>query len=196
MNTMTPPEPSSTASLADLVAAVGDRLTPSEEALARTVLADPTVVAFGTVADLARHVDVSAPTVVRFARTLGFDGYADLQDHVRSNVARSITRPSARIRAEQTEASAVRSELLGAIDHVFAHLTAERIGALTAPITAARVVYVVSGETSQAGARVFASGMSMLGRPVVELTDDAVGAQLGGVDPTDVVVVFDFHRYR
>jgi len=191
MDTVLPPD-----SLADLVAAVNDQLTPSEHRLAREILDDPTTVAFGTVADLARLVGVSRPTVVRFARTLGFEGYAELQAHMQASLADTITRPRGRIRSRGVAVSRVRGELLTAIEHLFQHLTDDRTTMMVAPIVAARTVFVCSGETAQAGAHVLASGLRMLGKDVVFIEDQRSGGQLAHAAPGDTVVVFDFHRYR
>ena len=59
-------------SIQDLIATVGSRLTPTERRLARLVSDDPTLLAFGTVSDLAARADTSHPSVVRFAAKLGF----------------------------------------------------------------------------------------------------------------------------
>jgi len=54
----------------DLVAAVSRELTPTERRIAREVLDEPTLLAFGTVSDLASRVGTSRPTIVRFANKL------------------------------------------------------------------------------------------------------------------------------
>ena len=77
----------SPASAPDLVAAVSGDLTPAERRIAEAVLAEPTLLAFGTVSDLASRVGTSRPTVVRFANKLGFAGYTQLQKHVRSDLS-------------------------------------------------------------------------------------------------------------
>jgi len=69
-------------STSTLIAAVSNDLTPTERRIAEAVLEDPSLLAFGTVADLARQVGVSRPSVVRFAVKLGFDGYTSLQESV------------------------------------------------------------------------------------------------------------------
>lgn len=50
-------------------------LRPSEQRLARSVLAAPAATADLTISDLAGRDDVSTATVARFCRSLGFDGY-------------------------------------------------------------------------------------------------------------------------
>src|SRR5210317_1204725 len=86
----------------ELVAAVSGDLTPKERLIAEAVLAEPTLLAFGTVSDLADRVGTSRPTIVRFANKLGFDGYTQLQQHVRSDLSHQLARPSERIRHDDT----------------------------------------------------------------------------------------------
>ena len=62
-------------SLSQLIAAAGDRLTPTERRIAEAVVAEPTLLAFGTVSNLAAAVGTSRPSIVRFATKLGFEGY-------------------------------------------------------------------------------------------------------------------------
>ena len=185
----------SVTSTTDLIASAGDRLTPSERRIAEAVVADPTVLAFGTVSDLAERCGTSRPTVVRFAHKLGFAGYTELQQHVRDDVASRLTSPSERIRTEAA-AARDRDSLEASLQATLRDLTPDRLAALAAPIVKAESVWILSGETSRAAAHALRSGLSML-RPGVVLVDDhAVGRTLGGSDAADVAVVFDFHRYR
>ncbi|MDH5520347.1 MAG: hypothetical protein OEZ14_07430, partial [Acidimicrobiia bacterium] len=89
---------STTQNLSDRIASAGSSLTPTERRLARLALDDPTAIAFGTVADLAREAGTSGPSVVRFAAKLDFDGYGGLQDHVRASLTEQLRRPTDRIR--------------------------------------------------------------------------------------------------
>ena len=102
----------------DLIAAVGDRLTPAERRIAEAVLAEPTLLAFGTVSDLAGRVGTSRPSIVRFANKLGFDGYTQLQEHVRRGLSQRLARPSDRIRKDDAMLPA-RALLEGALASVF-----------------------------------------------------------------------------
>ena len=85
-------------SIQERIAEVGIRLTPTERRIAQTVLDDPTLLAFGTVADLAKEAKTSHPSIVRFATKLGFEGYTDLQGWVRQGVADQLGTPGQRIR--------------------------------------------------------------------------------------------------
>jgi RpiR family transcriptional regulator, carbohydrate utilization regulator len=61
------------------IALVLDRLSPAERKVAEMVAADPAGTMAATVASLARAAGVSEPTVVRFCRSLGYEGFADLR---------------------------------------------------------------------------------------------------------------------
>jgi DNA-binding MurR/RpiR family transcriptional regulator len=184
------------ASAPDLVAAVSSELTPTERRIAEEVLAEPTLLAFGTVSDLANRVGTSRPTIVRFANKLGFEGYTQLQRHVRSDLSHRLARPSERIRHEREQSPGAKAAMNHAIASVFEALDGERLEQLAVPILRADKVWILSGETSQAGAHKLHSGLSIV-RPGVFLLDERTfGADACDAGPRDVAVVMDFFRYR
>lgn len=180
-----------------LIAAVGDDLTPTELRIAAAVLNDPSLLAFGTVAQLAREVGTSRPSVVRFAVKLGFDGYTDLQATVRRGLSHQLFRPSDRIRQdEETKGAPARVALTDAVAAVFDSLDEATLATIGDPVAEAAAVWIVTGETSQAGANALLSGLSIV-RPRVTLVEShTVGTALTDATPADVVVVFGFYRYR
>lgn len=186
----------SSRSAPDLVAAVSSELTPSERRIAEAVLAEPTLLAFGTVSDLASRVGTSRPTIVRFANKLGFEGYSQLQRHVRNELSHRLARPSERIRHEEGKAPAARTAIANAIASVFEAVDGERLDKLAAPILRANRVWILSGETSQAGARKLHSGLAIIRSGVRLLEERTFGADACDAGPHDAVVVMDFFRYR
>ena len=54
-------------------------LAPAEQRVARLVLSDPRSFANLPVTELAERAHVSKPTVVRFCRSVGYDGLADFK---------------------------------------------------------------------------------------------------------------------
>jgi DNA-binding MurR/RpiR family transcriptional regulator len=184
------------ASTTDLVAAVRSELTPTERRIAEAVLAEPTLLAFGTVSDLATRMGTSRPTIVRFANTLGFKGYTQLQRHVRTDLSHRLARPSERIRHENEIVLPARVAIDAAITSVFDALDGARTAELAGPIIHAEKVWVLSGETSQAGAHAFHSGLSMVRPGVRSLEEHSFGTDLSDAGPRDAAVVFDFFRYR
>ena len=184
------------ASAPDLVAAVSGDLTPAERRIAEAVLAEPTLLAFGTVSDLATRVGTSRPTVVRFANKLGFAGYTQLQRHVRSDLSHRLARPSERIRHEEGKSPGAKAAINNAISSVFQAVDGPRLGELAAPILRAENVWILSGETSRAGAHALHSGLSMV-RPNVRLLEETrFGSDACDAGKHDAAVVMDFFRYR
>lgn len=182
-------------SIHDLIATAGDRLTRTERRIAAAVVENPTLLAFGTVSDLADHVGTSRPSIVRFAMKLGFEGYSDLQAQQRDQVSSQLSRPTHRIRQQQ-ETGPLRRSLHDAIDGVFDSLTEERLDSLVKPMVEAGHVWILSGETSLAGAHKLYSGLSMLRSDVRLVTEHAMGRDLAGAGAGEAAVVFDFRRYR
>jgi len=186
----------STTTTSELIASVGDRLTPTERRIAEAVLAEPTLLAFGTVSDLAQRVGTSRPSIVRFATKLGFGGYTELQEHVRLGLSQHLSRPIERIRRDETPSVPGRAAWEEALASVYEATRGERLSILGDPITRAHNVWIISGETSRAGAHALFSGLTMI-RPNVHLVEDhSMGRDLSGARPGDAVVVFDFVRYR
>ena len=185
-----------TTSTLDLVAAVSSELTPTERRVAEAVLAEPTLLAFGTVSDLAGRVGTSRPSIVRFATKLGFGGYTELQQHVRRDLSHRLSRPSERIRSDGETEVPARVAINDAISSVFDALDGERLTELAQPVARAEKVWILSGETSQAGAHALNSGLSMVRPGVRALEEHSYATDLSDVGPRDAAVVFDFFRYR
>jgi DNA-binding MurR/RpiR family transcriptional regulator len=181
----------------ELIAAAGEDLTATERRIAEAVIDDPSLLAFGTVAELARQVGTSRPSVVRFAVKLGFAGYRELQESVQEGLTQRLLSPSDRIRhVDDPVIGAARAVLIDAVAGVFDTIDEDGLEALADPIAGATAVWIISGETSRAGANALMSGLSIV-RPLVRLVDShSVGTDLAGASRNDVAVVFDFYRYR
>ena len=188
MNSDAPPT-----TIQELVAAVSHKLTPTERRITEAVLAESTLLAFGTVSDLASRVGTSRPSIVRFANKLGFAGYTELQQHIRRGLSQRLSRPSERIRQEEESA---RGAIGNAIRSVFAAIADDQLAALAAPILHAHKVWILSGETSRAGGHVLYSGLSMVRPGVHFVHGHSLGTDLSTAAPGDTAVVIDFFRYR
>lgn len=188
---------SPTGTIQELIASVGEQLTPTERRIAEVVLAEPTLLAFGTVSDLAGRVDTSRPSVVRFATKLGFEGYTELQRWSREGVSKQLSRPSERIRSGRAgEAGSLQSAVNQAVARTFEQFDRASLARFAEPIASARTVWIVSGETSRAGARTLMSGLGMVLQDVRMVEEHTLGRCLSIAGAGDVCVAFDFARYR
>lgn len=64
-----------------------DRLRPSETKVADAIAAEPDGLLGWSVSELARRAGVSDPTVLRFCRALGFDGFQDFKLRLAQDLA-------------------------------------------------------------------------------------------------------------
>ena len=65
-------------------------LAPAEQRVAKLVLADPRVFASLPVSELADRAHVSKPTVVRFCRSVGYDGLSDFKRKLAGSVSEGV----------------------------------------------------------------------------------------------------------
>jgi DNA-binding MurR/RpiR family transcriptional regulator len=188
-------------SIAERVAGAVDTLTPAERRVGAAVAADPSAVAFGTVADLAGRTATSGPTVLRLAQKLGFDGFAALQAAVRGELQSQLRPAAERIRehdsghplgrATALSVAAVQSTLAGVDRAAF-----DRAAGLLAGRR--RQVHVLSGEATAGVARMAADALDLL-RPGVRVVSGSavnVARRLAHVEAGDVVLAVDLRRYE
>jgi DNA-binding MurR/RpiR family transcriptional regulator len=68
-----------------------DAMSKSHKKIATYVLGNMNSVPFLTVSKLAKHVGVGEATVIRFAVSIGYTGYPDLQRHLQQAMQRKLT---------------------------------------------------------------------------------------------------------
>lgn len=181
------------------------RLNPAEERVARAILSRYPVAGLETAQRLAGSAGVSAPTVVRFATTLGYSGYREFQASLREEVqerhasplsqsGRSGTgTPDGRLLSRASEAFTVmtRSSFTG-----FRDADVETALALMANPEAG--LWMVGGRFSHILAqylhlhvRMLRPGSNVVGESTHERTEFLVDLK-----PGDVLIAFDYRRYQ
>ena len=185
----------------DRIGRSNERLTPAERRVAEAIVDDPSAVAFGTVAELARRAGASGPSVLRLAGKLGFGGYVELQAAVQDELAVQLRPAVERIRSSgqarpldralELEVANVRTTL-GGVDPA----TYARVVALLADRR--RGVHVLSGEASAGVAAMVAGELDLLrdGVSVLDGSPVAVARRMAAVDAGDVVLAVELRRYE
>ncbi len=69
------------------------KCSPAERRVGRLLLSDYPAAGLDTVARLAERAETSGPTVLRFLSRLGFDGFGDLQESLRGEIAERTASP-------------------------------------------------------------------------------------------------------
>lgn len=186
----------SPANISEAIVDAGDRLTPTERRIAEAVVAEPTLLAFGTVSDLAHHVGTSRPSIVRFAAKLGFAGYPTLQEAARAGLSRRLSTPSDRVRRDQATSVGDLRTLTATLGPLESIVDSGLIAALAPRIAKATSVWIATGETSKASAHALQSGLGIIRADVHLLEEHSMGRALASASPSDIAIVSDFSRYR
>jgi DNA-binding MurR/RpiR family transcriptional regulator len=180
-------------------------LSKAERRVGRALLADYPSAGLASAARLAERAEVSPPTVLRFAQSLGYDGFTDLQVALRAELSARSSGPITRLPGAPTAGSLLdrllqqaRAQNDCAID-TLARLPASTLEAAVALLAdTRRAVYLHGGRFSHLLALHLAAHLEQL-RPGVRVLDDPDGRDLSAMlelTRADVVVLFDYHRYQ
>jgi len=182
-----------------------DDLTEAERRAARALLADYPAAGLGTSHSLAAVAGVSAPTVVRFAISLGFRGFSDMQQRLRAEVSEGISSPVLRTLAQRTahrHPTPVGKAMHRRIDAIETTLqivpTSELTSATVLIAECPKRVIVTGGFFSGSIARILALQLSQIRADVIFIEEplrrDAgliLDARKGSV-----LIIFDLRRYE
>ncbi len=192
-------------SIAEALKADLSAFSRQERRVARVLLADYPRAALGTSAELAAAAGVSAPTVVRFARSLGHSGFPALQQALLDELSERVTSPLSLY--EDTRAHRARGHWLDrGVEVATSSITQSLTGIPKAELDAAvslladprMRITTMGGRFSGHLAGYLARHLRQIRRNVSP-PDDGNTIDAAGVidaDRRDVVVVYDFRRYQ
>lgn len=127
--------------LAQLIEQHQGRLTPADERIVRSLLADPLAASFWSAGELAQRAGVHEASVVRLAQKLGFKGYPELRATLQDEVITDV-KPAERVRRRLAQVSD---------DNLLAGMVGDEIAALQ------ELVRTVSQDQLNEAARLLAS---------------------------------------
>lgn len=180
-------------------------LSRAERRVGRALLADYPSAGLASAARLAERSEVSPPTVLRFAQSLGFDGFTDLQAALRAELTAQSNGPITRLPSAPAAGGQLDRFLRqarGQNDRAYETLARLPDSALEAAVAlladVGRPLHLHGGRFSHLLAMHLAQHLEQL-RPGVRLLTDPSGRDLGTMlelTRRDVVVLFDYHRYQ
>jgi DNA-binding MurR/RpiR family transcriptional regulator len=189
----------------DLIKEKQDTLTAAERRVSATLLDDSLIPGLQSITKLAERAEVSTPTIIRLARKLGYDGFPDLQNAIRDEVAARMKEPLAKLEA---------SDVAGGKDHIvsrFAEAVSRNINrslerldleefdkAAALLSDPGRKLYLLGGRITRSNAHYFFNHLQII-RPGVALLDFSPSVwpqSLLDMDETSTLIVFDIRRYE
>lgn len=192
-------------SVATRTSAALPTLSKAERRVGRALLADYPSAGLASAARLAQRAEVSPPTVLRFAQSLGYEGFADLQVALRAELSARSNGPITRL-SDAPPAGSLLDRMLrhgrAQSDRATETLAQLPAAALEAAVKLLadtdRTVYFHGGRFSHLLAMHLAAHLEQL-RPGIRVLGDPTGRDLGALlelDRSDVLVLFDYHRYQ
>lgn len=184
------------------VSHVFESLTQSQRVVANYVTENADTIAFYTLDDLAMRIGVSTTTVIRFARSLGFSGYSDMQRDIQSSIKGKVSLPE---RLSETAGNLKRDKLLvdtyqNDIENIsltMSELPESDLKAAVSAIISGKNVYVLGLRGSFALAYYMATRLGQI-RKQVHLFQ-AIGLtypeEIVSTGSGDVCIVYMFPRY-
>lgn len=191
--------------VADLIHRQFDRLTPAERKPARLLLSQYPLIGLETLAGYAGQAGVSHPSVLRFVTKLGFDGYAEFQAALRSELAARLKSPLAK--GTDNDAHADGGDFI----QRFAEANCENIrqtveslprstfdDAVSLLADESSELFFLGGRFSDAIATYMYMHLRILRRSVNHITGLSVAwaEYLLDINERTVLVVFDIRRYQ
>lgn len=189
--------------IADTIREHLGELSPAERKVGRALLADYPRAGLGSSAALAKVAGVSAPTVVRFATSLGHNGFADLQMRLRDEIAADVLSRTPRVERRTQKgfspiAAAAESLADSVIDTARSQHPSEWEAALSALCDINREVLCVGGRFTGTIAELFAAALNTV-RPGAHFLRDPLGTDaslLVDLDARSVLLAFDVATYQ
>jgi DNA-binding MurR/RpiR family transcriptional regulator len=183
------------------------KLSASEKRIARLITERYPVSALGGIEDIARQCEVSAPTVTRFVRRLGFQRFVDFQRAIRLEVQDSEVSPLALLQKHQAAApdSSQRDTLLiddlaRSIGLLSSASVMEALDRAAVMIGESRArISTLGGRWSSVAAQYLAFQLSSLRGEVHTLIQPPSGVledRIADFTRRDVLVVYDVRRYQ
>ncbi|MDE9449429.1 MurR/RpiR family transcriptional regulator [Aliiroseovarius sp. Z3] len=182
-----------------------DELTAAERRLTATLLDDSLVAGLQSITKLAESAEVSTPTIIRLARKLGYQGFPDLQDAIREEIAAQMKEPLAKL--ETAELSAGKDHIISRfaeavsrnINRSLERLDLEEFDKAAALLSDLnRRLYLLGGRITRSNAHYFFNHLQII-RPGVTQLDFSPSVwpqSLLDMDENSTLIVFDIRRYE
>jgi DNA-binding MurR/RpiR family transcriptional regulator len=189
----------------ELVRQLAGEFTGAEKKVARVLLAAYPIAGLETIAEFSERAGVSAPSVVRFVKKLGFDSYPGFQRALREEIQARISSPLSlydrrpRVPGGGGVLGASSRTFVEALEATFRNLPATEFEAVVDRLagTPGRVL-CTGGRFSQVLAYYLFAHLRML-RPGAALIGEEASTrsdELMDLSRRDTVVVFDYRRYQ
>lgn len=204
---MTVPTPTEAPQILAMLSTRLHEMTPQLHKAASWLLEHPSDISISSINELAKAANVKPNTLVRMARTCGFDGYDEFREPFREEVRRGTSNFQDRAAWLQSLSRTgnlgslyadMADTTLANIETTLANTNADRLKSAADAIVAARRVFVLGVGLNHALARNFSYLAEMALDNVTSIPRDGTLAidELARADDRDVLLAITFKPYR
>lgn len=178
-------------------------LSPKHKRIARFVLDNRYFITFATASQVGEKNKTSAATVVRFAQSLGYAGYSELQDALRSDMPNHITataRMQKRMNAKNPPTSTPRQVFytdIHNIEQTAISLSEKNLNAALDAIQKAQRILVIGAGLSSAPVTFLAHSLKVMGFNALDIQGEGLHAavEIAQIKSGDLLIAVDLWRY-
>ncbi len=181
-----------------------DKLTPSEIKIVDYFLRHLDLLALENITTLSQNINVSKATIVRFIARLGYDGFADLHEELKSNARSLYQSLSTRytLKRKETQAGNILSDNMAAIirnlQHNFDTINVEKVEQAARMIAEIPGTLYITGQRSSCALAMLFQLIIQRIRPEATLIDARIQTEpeiIQNVGASDLLVGIFRHPY-
>ena len=190
-------------SLRSRIASLVDTLSPKQKRIARFILDNPYFTSFASANELGKKNNTTAATVVRFSQTLGYEGYSQLQDSLRSELpnymtttARMQMRMSAKTPPTSTPQQVFYTDIKN-IENTAGNMSEKNLNAALDAITKAKRIWVIGAGLSYAPAAFLTHSLKVMGYDALGIQREVLqsAVDISRIQSDDLMIAIDLWRY-
>lgn len=180
-----------------------ETLSPKHKNIARFVLDNHYFTSFASASQVGEKNNTTAATVVRFAQALGYEGYSEMQDALRSELPVYMTtaaRMQKRMSAENPPASNPQQVFytdINNIERTASSLSEESLNAALDAILKAKRILVIGAGLSYAPVAFLAHSLKVMGFDALAVQGEGLqsAVEISRIKPDDLMIAIDLWRY-
>ncbi len=180
-----------------------DTLSPKQKQIARFILDDQYFTSFASANELGKKNNTTAAPVVRFAQTLGYEGYSQMQNVLRSEFPNHITttaRMQKRMSAKTPPASNPQQVFytdIKNIERTAISISEKNLNAALDAIIKAKRIWVIGAGLSYAPAAFLTHSLKVMGFDALAIQGEVVqsAVDISRIKPDDLMIAISLWRY-
>jgi DNA-binding MurR/RpiR family transcriptional regulator len=180
-----------------------DQLTESQKIIGKYVLDNYRDVAFMSAIELGNKVGVSDSTIIRFTRTIGFNGFSEFKNNIRQSIKnydppyKRLSKNISNFNEENNLIMQIGKSDLNNLEDFLLNIETKKIEEAVEAIYEARTIFLMGTRSSGLIIDFFAFHLRRMGFTVIQITKNGLAnvEKLTSINQNDLLIASSFPRY-